>query len=471
MTNKIYENVESQLKALADFLSKEQPESLTAVQGEKVLSLIHETGSNILLPEQECQAAQELKTKITAQATLSDIRKIFILFLRYSSDELISSVLGLDAIQADSNAHKGEACKAIISCFKNQSESLSLNQMGLISLPTSLFYFLDHLKELNCTDNKLTSLPSLPEALIELNCSENYLSFQSANLPARFQLGPQKQAKATHVLQAFKMKTNDPSLQNFDEHVFSDQPDLRVNVLIWLNKLTTADEFKHEIYGPVFATKILSILQCAQDNPGYCKTLQASLLEALSNCVDRATLPVNYLEVQKRIIDSKDDSLKNLLEILKGSFALYKLEQLSRDFINSHPDEDEIEIYLGFQVKLKEALNLPIDLHVMNYFAEITFADFLYAEQEVKKALQNSQEITFYLSSDKTWTDRLKKEFRAELDEILQPVFDDLEKLSEQTTLTSDQFKKESDALQVAQAKLEKEWILKKTQVLVEGNF
>jgi len=79
--------------------------------------------------------------------------------------------------------------------------------------------------------------------------------------------------------------------------------------------------------------------------------------------------------------------------------------------------------------------------------------------------------VTDYLISDKTWTDRLKKEFRVELEEILQSVFDDLEKLSEQTTLTSDQFKKENDALQVAQAKLEKEWILKKTQTLLTADL
>jgi len=79
--------------------------------------------------------------------------------------------------------------------------------------------------------------------------------------------------------------------------------------------------------------------------------------------------------------------------------------------------------------------------------------------------------VTDYLISDKTWTDRLKKEFRAELDEILQSVFDDLEKLSEQTALTSDQFKKENDALQVEQAKLEKEWILKKTQTLLTADL
>jgi len=573
MTNKIHDNVESPIQRLAGLLSQEQTESLTSDQQGKVLSLINEISANISLPSNELQAVQDLKNKIFTQTALFDIKKIFILFLRHSSDELISSAFGLETLQANSDINKAHACQEIISCFKNQSESLSLTNMGLISLPISIFHYLDHLKELYCSDNQLSSLsnlpekltklvcsdnqlsslpnlpekltklvcsdnqlsslpnlpetlkelycscnqlnslpslpatltklacsdnhlsslpslpatlkeldcfnnhlsslPSLPEALTWLDCEENYLTPQSANLPARFELGSQKEADPSDVLQVFKIKAHDPSLQHFDENMFSDQPDLQANILTWLSKLTGSDEFKHETYGPVFATKILCILQCAQDNPGYCKTLQASLLEALSNCVDRASLPVNYLEVQKRIIDSKDDSLKNVLEILKGSFALNKLEQLSRAFMQFHPNVDEIEVYLGFQVKLKDALNLPIDLHNMNYFAcsTITQNDLDQAETTVKEALKNAQDVTDYLISDKTWTDRLKKEFRVELEEILQSVFDDLEKLSEQTTLTSDQFKKENDALQVAQAKLEKEWILKKTQTLLTADL
>jgi len=387
MTSKIHNNVESSIQRLAGLLSQEQTESLTSDQQEKVLSLISEISANISLPSNELQSVQDLKNKISTQTALSDVREIFILFLRHSSDELISSALGLETLQANSDIEKARACKTIISCFKNQSKFLNLSNMGLISLPISIFHYLDHLKELECYNNQLSSLPALPEkltklscsnnrfsslpalpeklkvvecsnnqlsslpalpealqqlycynnhlsslpalpeALVRLICSENYLSPQSANLPARFELGSQKEANATNALQAFKIKAHDHSLQHFDENAFSDQPDLQANILTWLSKLTASDEFKHETYGPVFATKILSILQCAQDNPDYCKTLQAALLEALSTCVDRATLPVNYLEVQKRIIESKEDSLKNVLEILKGSFALNKLEQ------------------------------------------------------------------------------------------------------------------------------------------------
>jgi hypothetical protein len=296
----------------------------------------------------------------------------------------------------------------------------------------------------------------------------NYLTPESANLSVD-QLGPQKQPHAEVALELFKMKTNDPSLKNFGENLFIDQSNLRANVLEWLSKLTTSNEFKHEKFGPLFATRILGILQLAQNNADYCDILQATLTESLDTCCDRAILAVNYLEVQKRIIESKDGSLENLLTILKGSFALNKLKYCSQAFVNSHPTADEIEVYLGFQVELKEALGLPISLNTMNYYScsGIENKHLVKAKQTVADAL-NSQELVDYLISDKTWTDRLKQEFRVDFETALKSTYDELEELSQNEKLTSQQLQDGVKALQIQKEKIEKKFIFEKTLSLLE---
>ena len=80
----------------------------------------------------------------------------------------------------------------ILYCFNNQLTSLPSLPQNLITLDcsnnklTSLPILPQNLHKLDCCNNKLTSLPTLPQNLQELYCSNNQLTYLSA-LPQNLQ--------------------------------------------------------------------------------------------------------------------------------------------------------------------------------------------------------------------------------------------------------------------------------------------
>lgn len=95
--------------------------------------------------------------------------------LRTADHKTISQALKLDALSADTPELETIAKNRIIDCLKNQCTKLDLSKLGLSSLPESIFSYFDHLVSLNCSDNHLSLLPSLPQDLTALNCSNNQL--------------------------------------------------------------------------------------------------------------------------------------------------------------------------------------------------------------------------------------------------------------------------------------------------------
>jgi len=278
--------------------------------------------------------------------------------------------------------------------------------------------------------------------------------------------------------QQFKNAATESSLKNLDENFFKSDPAVFQNILSWLDKLTTAKEFTDQKSRPYFAERVLSILQFAQTNPEYFETFKAFLIGALGSCVDRASLPLNYLELQKKIHESKDDSLENLIAIFKGGLALDQIPFIASKFMESHSEADEIEVHLGLQTKMKEIFNLPIALSSMNYFgcSHLKEKDLDEAEIQIKNALQDKEKAVNYLISNKIWEEKLKTLFREDLDTSLSGIQKELKKLnkkysSEKEKMLEQDFIKACADLKDKHVQLEKAWILDRTIEVVEMHW
>lgn len=118
--------------------------------------------------------------------------------------------------------------------------------------------------------------------------------------------------------------------------------------------------------------------------------------EATSSCEDRVTLALNQMKSVQLIHNVEkgeyDNHLSGLVSVGREMFRQEKLEQIAREKVKTMRFVDEIEVYLGYQNKLKKPLELTSVTEHMRFFdvSYITKSDLQAAELQVKTA-ENSE--------------------------------------------------------------------------------
>ncbi|MBF0035873.1 E3 ubiquitin--protein ligase [Citrobacter freundii] len=145
-----------------------------------------------------------------------------------------------------------------------------------------------------------------------------------------------------------------------------------------------------------FKTQISSWLtQLAEDDELRAKTF-AMATEATSSCEDRVTLALNDMKNVQLVHNAEkgkyDNNFPGLVSVGREMFRLEKLEQIAREKVSTQRFVDEIEVYLGYQNKLRQPLELTSVTAEMRFFgvSHITDSDLQAAEIQVKTA-ENSQ--------------------------------------------------------------------------------
>jgi hypothetical protein len=124
--------------------------------------------------------------------------------------------------------------------------------------------------------------------------------------------------------------------------------------------------------------------------------------DASASCDDRVCKALNEMR-QLRLADDVeqghyDQRLPDLLDLGRGMFRLRELERIAHEKAESlapaallrGEEVDEIEVYLAYQVRLRETLALPLDVAEMRFFnaSHVTQADLDAAEVSVRQAEQ-----------------------------------------------------------------------------------
>ncbi|TFW02988.1 hypothetical protein E4K72_13295 [Oxalobacteraceae bacterium OM1] len=179
--------------------------------------------------------------------------------------------------------------------------------------------------------------------------------------------------------------------------------------------------FAPEAGAPAFARFLDRLREPASNNPGLQERIAAWLgdleqrpdlrrntflmaEEATQSCDDSILLLYNGMQDARLTDDIEkgayDDRIEDLVEQCRGSFRLSELAKIAKEKVSNTPGVDEIEVYLAFQVQLRDALKLPTDVSSMRFFrcADLTEAELKQAEREVKKA--ESDIFTRYLANE-----------------------------------------------------------------------
>ena len=187
------------------------------------------------------------------------------------------------------------------------------------------------------------------------------------------------------------------------------------NLRMWLARLSYAADYrKGGEFQKAFARKVLHYLHVAEENEQFRETFFNTIAGAAETCGDRVALSILHLGIACKLatIDTKDiKQLENFL--IHTVLPIELLEKIARDKIPALHFYDEIEVYLGYPVMLRERLKMEIDVDEMLYFrcSALQQTDLNCAAKDVLRTQKDDEESCLFLVKNDRWIDSLKANY------------------------------------------------------------
>ncbi|WP_109142729.1 NEL-type E3 ubiquitin ligase domain-containing protein [Bradyrhizobium sp. SUTN9-2] len=294
-------------------------------------------------------------------------------------------------------------------------------------------------------DNLLNSLPeTLPSELQRLHISGNSLSSLPENLPAELQMLEARNNRLTSLPETLLTRLGSGCMVYVEDNALPEQ--VRTNLAAALNApsyvgprvffsmdvgtlvdqerpladavadwlkdepevIAAWQNFAHEEGAPEYALFLDKLQKTVNyDNPEFREAVAEDLRQAAirpelrrqffelaygasETCQDRVTLTWNGMQTARLNADVEDgvydDRLGELIQQARVLFRLNALEPIARQKVDSLGFVDEIEVYLAYQVKLRERLDLQLIAPDMRFFdvAHVNEDDLTAAEIQVR---------------------------------------------------------------------------------------
>jgi hypothetical protein len=183
----------------------------------------------------------------------------------------------------------------------------------------------------------------------------------------------------------------------------------------WLNRLSFMSDYNAGLDRQRWlANRVLEHLELANTNQEFCNIFAAIIEGAATTCGDRVALSIVHLGIAHELVKIDKNDMPHFADFLtRGVWAMTMLEEIAQNKIPTLQFYDEIEVYLGYPVKLKDRLRLPIDIHDMRFFgcSALSPKDLDDAALFVEGRLQDKQALHQFLISRDDWKAALKNKF------------------------------------------------------------
>ncbi|MBX3719860.1 MAG: leucine-rich repeat domain-containing protein [Parachlamydiales bacterium] len=181
----------------------------------------------------------------------------------------------------------------------------------------------------------------------------------------------------------------------------------------WISRLSdTADYKRKGEFQKAFVKQILGYLQEANDDPQFRQVFLNILADATETCGDRISLSILHVGIASRLRLITD--IQELRKFLIGTvWPVYMLEEIARKKTETLRFFDEIEVYLGYPIMLREKLGLEIAVQDMLYFrcSALNQSDLEQAAQFVRQQQNDEHAVCAYLASREDWINALKAQY------------------------------------------------------------
>ncbi len=199
---------------------------------------------------------------------------------------------------------------------------------------------------------------------------------------------------------------------------------------MWLKRLSWTASSESENNKRFFST-VLTLLQLTASDSVYKQDVfYPTLNEAVKTCGDKIALSVIDLDLHRQVesLDSSKLELSEIAEFLiRGPFIIEKLKNQAQIFVEvfraeQQPNDvsqeiedkiDEVEIYLGLPIKLKEEFQIPICLDEMRFFnsSELKQEHIDITRNSLNDSLQDENELLSFLVQHSKWIETLENTY------------------------------------------------------------
>lgn len=306
-------------------------------------------------------------------------------------------------------------------------EQLYLNNNQLTTLPESIEKF-SNLKTLDLSNNRFTSVPPciyrLPQscyvnvygnplgedeitAIIERTSQPNYRGPRHINFSSQGAERNSSEAIVPPLSEFLNEWCSTISEEKLLRRLDEEQKNSLAN---WLTRLKVTKDYKNRPDQTI--TKIKTLLDwLAQESDESVFGIALTIIkDATDSCNDNISLGVNHLSVLMKISQSIH---LNLIELKDFIISIIRYEMLT-DIANKKCDRliavDPIEVHLAYSVKLKDELNLPLEVEEMifGHYSQVTAEDILVAKEQILKETDPTKHLEI-LSEHPIWKIALEK--------------------------------------------------------------
>ena len=281
---------------------------------------------------------------------------------------------------------------------------IDVSDNAITRLPEELTNYLDECCELNLDGNPFSEY--VLERLASITQQEDYrgprITFSMNSAGHEKSIRPLKNAVAdwlvdrpASVLAGWQAFSTEPGAAEFSK---------------FLDRLRDTVNYSN----PEFRSGIVARLAQLSGDAHLRKGTFLISQGASARCEDRVSLACNDMKKLWLASDVKngdfDHRLKDLVQLARGMFRLDALEKIAREKVKTLQFHDEIEVYLAFQVKLQDTLQLPLDTPDMRFFdvSWVTKDDLTRAVHQVK-TLEKKEFCNYLSTSWAPWQSVLKR--------------------------------------------------------------
>ncbi|MBM3207722.1 MAG: hypothetical protein FJZ57_03845, partial [Chlamydiae bacterium] len=303
-------------------------------------------------------------------------------------------------------------------CNLGNLRDMSLNQNQLRDLPNSVI-------EINrfCRidlENSGLSL-NVINRLRELSEGEDYVGPRfSFSIEETFHVVPLENEIIDRVLASLYAKAGYEEVTVFEQrypslYQFIQQNEKEELLRMWMSRLDyMQDSLRDEEGG--FSRKILSYLSLAETNENFRRDFFSIIHGATETCGDRMALSILHIGLKAKMATIDRNDAKNFAEFLiHGPWMIEQLENIARAKIQTLRFVDEIEVYLAYPVKLRERLNIQIDVDDMLYFrcSGVTQEDLDLAAAHINEIISTLEAKHNILIDREDWIEFLAQKYPA----------------------------------------------------------
>lgn len=327
--------------------------------------------------------------------------------------------------------------------FPSESDCISITDTKLTQLPelpakltslslcdcpiTRLPLLPEGLVSLNCIGTLISQLPECPESLIEINAlnsklitlpddlinqigktiyvMDNPLSEETINRIQNLNgqgsniyytdkdtcAAAETNALITHVAHWFPKKQPSSDIKKNLARIPLDE-----NTNAFMKFLNRLEKTKYVANEPKSKAQIAQWIKQLSNSRQLQEKTFSLAFDATTTCEDRVVLTWNAMKKAALLQDVEhgnyDNDLPNLIKAAREMFRLEKLETIAREKVSSLQYVDEIEVYLAYQTKLHQDLQLESVAKDMFFFGVSGVSeDDLKSATLITKTAENEQ--------------------------------------------------------------------------------